>query len=242
MDVHLVRKEPIVAEEERKENASREGGKKTRRNPRSSEDVSKRTANEQLSKRSKGDESEEQDPSAEVTGKEKAVFPHYKIRWDQFLLPFDQLQSIEQGDLMDEDEERPNFVDESVPPEDLSASHAKLMQAIRRYDQWTVIEATHIPEEQSSEATCRFIWKCQNAYLMYISIPDEWMAMAIEDRTDDLSLIVGCEGGHPFIFTSEFAYGDSNGSTGAGLTGIPTPDTTLCEMARDLLHHGDHGF
>lgn len=179
------------------------------------EDLKKRTIKAEpskMAKKSKGDDEESRfEGNPNTTEEEPMLPPHYKIKWEQFFLPFDQLETIEDVVLMDANEDRKDFCDHAVPDQDRSVTHAKLMQVIRKYNHWTPIEQTCIPGEHFYDSTLRFLWKCQKAYLMYVSIADEWMAMAIEEESSQLSLMVGVEAGHPFILTPEFSYANSNG-------------------------------
>eukprot|EP01119_Soliformovum_irregulare_P001367 TRINITY_DN1108_c0_g1_i1.p1 TRINITY_DN1108_c0_g1~~TRINITY_DN1108_c0_g1_i1.p1 ORF type:complete len:235 (+),score=80.73 TRINITY_DN1108_c0_g1_i1:638-1342(+) len=212
----------------------------------------KRSAKEKApknAKKSKADdadeESKEKPKTTQSSEKTSIVPPHYKIKWDLLLSPFDQLKSIG-GDLMDTDKQRKHFNDEKVPSQHLSAAHATVMQAIRKYEKWTAVESTLETD------TIRFLWKSQKAYLLHLQI-EGLMVMAIEDQSNDVSLVVGTKGDRPFIYASEFDYnigsvnsekeekGSSKGGKKAkGKTTPPslTPDVTLVKMAHDLLLHG----
>eukprot|EP01119_Soliformovum_irregulare_P024745 TRINITY_DN894_c0_g1_i1.p1 TRINITY_DN894_c0_g1~~TRINITY_DN894_c0_g1_i1.p1 ORF type:complete len:453 (+),score=93.34 TRINITY_DN894_c0_g1_i1:28-1386(+) len=155
--------------------------------------------------------------------------PQYKVVWDDFLKP------------IDDDFEEPEFIpfqaDDDLeycgfPLAFREELQNKLMTVIRHHVDWEVMEATSKPPY------IRTLWRSKSdpqVHLMYYQKGKDYIAI-VEDPSLELSLVM-CKFFFSWIATPQFiSQADYERTDYAHtLPDVPTPDSTLCKLAHDLM-------
>jgi hypothetical protein len=127
------------------------------------------------------------------------------------------------------------FCDESVPEDVLEATNEDILVALTSVTDWRELQIVHFPNDGGQKRQ----WQSHKsgARLFYFYTQD--LAMIALEHTGRCGIVFGVAGGHPFIQTNRFGYGNSDGSSDfRPIPGRVTPAKVLSQLMGDVWYHG----
>lgn len=155
------------------------------------------------------------------------------VLWEAFDGLNDDHGDLDEEELVKRDGKH-EYCDEAVPESVLESSYNKILNVLKTVNDWKELQRIKFPKSAYKQ---QWMSRSHHMRLLYFTADD--LQVIVLEQKGKFGAVVGIYGGHPFIQTSEFGYGNSDGSAfSTPIKGNITPDRVLVNMLNDLWYHG----